>query len=211
MTLAAVVSTQRCDQIQAESPKTPKAKTATMADVLGNEKEFESFMMHLAKEWSMEILLAYIELTHFQHSVYEAMGDIDRNEESLFFSEQQHALLRNGCITKSFVVYSDIKDVMKECTISNVDDVNDDSVSFKIRAYILFRKYIESGDLQINISHAQKHRVQNLMKPKEAFINEAKMSNMEMFSLYEDIINELFKYLCQSFYRFSRTQRSSIP
>ena len=70
-----------------------------------------------------------------------------------------------------------------------------------IRARALYHKYVEAGDLQINVSSSQKKRLRHaMMRSFDALT--------DVFSLFEDVIQELHKYLSESCLRFARATNS---
>merc|ERR1712087_575922 len=117
-------------------------------------------MVHLAKEWSMEMMIAFIEFTQFQQTVKDK-AECD-TELTLF--EYQRAMLKNKAIPKSFLVYAELTEVMKESQQSRAAQLSEmidgDIFRFCVRARALYHKYVDAGgELQINVSSSQKKRV----------------------------------------------------
>ena len=175
-----------------------------LMDTLGDKELFESFMIHLGKEWSMELLLAFIELTQFQSSVKQEFGDKDEYE--MKFSDLQIAVLANEDIPKSYIVFeaqglTTIIDKY-DIDIGKVDISFDDKLmEYKVKACVLYLKYVNGGDLEINISYKQKQRLNAMIVNVNTFMKK-KINAGEVFNVYVDVIHELGKLLNNSHARF---------
>ena len=146
-------------------------------------------MHHLSKEWSMEILLAFVEMTQFQSKIKEEYQDMQ--SDKMTFTALQDALLENEQIPKSFIVYEDV-----------TDDVKDKMTELKIRACELYDKYIVGKELEINISHEQREQLHRFMDNSTYFLENVNMNETELFMMYDDIIEELSTLLGYSHCRY---------
>ena len=68
-------------------------------DTLKDGDCFEKFMQHLANEWSMELLLAFVELTQLQQAIKREFGKNDEYE--MVFIPSQKAILNNDNVPQS--------------------------------------------------------------------------------------------------------------
>eukprot|EP01084_Bolivina_argentea_P077468 140507_1 len=67
-----------------------------LVNIVNNISKFESFMQHLSKEWSMELLLFVVEVTQLQNIIkIEYLNEIDFDTEDIRFIAFQNALLEN--------------------------------------------------------------------------------------------------------------------
>ena len=112
-----------------------------MIKVLGHQFAFSAFMAHLSNEFSMELLLSFVELTQFKKAVLDKLGNIDIDtttnitpntsdgdieiideDQNIFkfqsankvkIPKQQQKILDNPSIPLSFIVHNDIENVLK--------------------------------------------------------------------------------------------------
>ena len=182
-------------------------KVANMCDTVKNFETFELLMAHMAKEWSMELLLAFIEFTQFQMCVYNEYHS--EYGSQMKFTSLQEALLSNDDIPKSYIVHHDkMEELMADegiklkYGITDFTSINTMNV-LKIRSYALYNKYvIKSADLQINISYEHRKALYDVMDDMDVYIGSINISEVELFNLYSDCITELTKLLGHSHYRF---------
>ena len=89
---------------------------------------FEAFVRHLSGEWSLEVLLGFIEMTQLQETIRnyhekQLMNDfklsIHSESEAMLLSSKQTALLKNDFIVDSFIAHSpDLSQIMERENIS---------------------------------------------------------------------------------------------
>ena len=176
--------------------------TISLTDSLRESDKFEDFMLHLSRDFSMEILLSFIELTQLQKVIKQYLYE---NDGKMEFSPTQEAFLQNTDIPKSYIVYhTDLEDVMKSYGIilRQEHNLNDKMVDLKLRACALFWKYIGKGDLQLNVSYEQRQRLQSLMHDADYFVSNVNLNAGELFLLYHEVITDVSKILSHSHHRF---------
>ena len=192
----------RMDSIGSKSDLA-RIDTSSLEEMLKKEETFEIFMDHLSREWSMECLLAFVEISQFQLVMSTEFGSVGMD-----LTDMQQKLLDNKDLEKSFIVYhKKIEDVMIMNGMENVDeekkwDLRDRMIVMKLRAVILYGKYVADGDLQINISYEQHQKLMTYLGDLERFINRVNMNAVELFELWNDVILELSKLLSNSYSRF---------
>ena len=116
----------------------------SLTDSLRESDKFENFMLHLSRDFSMEILLSFIELTQLQKVIKQYLYENDGKME-MEFSPTQEAFLENTDIPKSYIVYhTNIQDVMRcyGITLRQEYNLDDRMVDLKLRACAFFWKYI---------------------------------------------------------------------
>eukprot|EP01084_Bolivina_argentea_P281532 481708_1 len=196
------------DSVASTSKSDIQNHIVQMQTILKDENSFEQFMQHLSKEWSMELLVALIEISQMQ-SVMKTYFNIESsNDDTMKLLSVQDSLLQNESIPESYVVYhKSVKGLLEEYDIyvtSKDEHFTEDKINeFKIKLFVLYKKYIVSGsELQINLSYEQKSRLDSLMSNVNYFINNVNIAQDELFSLYHDVNMELVKLLTHSYYRF---------
>ena len=174
---------------------------------LRSEDTFEPFMQHLSKEWSMELLLAFIEFTQLQVRIKENYQQLPIVEDMTFIGLQESVLMNDG-IPRSYIVYHDnLEELMERQGINlryelDVMGVNK-MTEFKIRSYALYLKYVtKRAELQINISYAHRKVLEDYMDDIDLWIGESGVTPLEMFGVYKDVVMELSKLLGHSHYRY---------
>eukprot|EP01084_Bolivina_argentea_P159938 278566_1 len=142
-------------QTQTDSNTINETKTIKINDTLSNSDTFELFMSHLSKEWSMELLLAFIEITQLQQQIKWEYNEFINDMK---FTSLQESILANECIPSSYIVcHQKMDEFIKKygIVINSNYDKNDKIIQLKIKMYALHIKYINDGDFQINISYQQ--------------------------------------------------------
>ena len=120
-----------------------------LEDTLKDAELFQRFMQHLANEWSMELLLAFIELTQLQSAIKHEFGK--SNEYEMVFIPSQIAILENDDIPQSCFVYQN--ETAGFIRYNDIDFANNKLMEYKVKSCIMYLKYVNSGaELEINIS-----------------------------------------------------------
>ena len=127
--------------------------------MLSTESSIHAFMVHLSKEYSMEILLSYIELNQFQSYLIENI----KSELEQVSMDIIDVVTFPDNIPQSEIIYGE-KELILVDTISgnHKDDPFLDNA--KIKAHRLYKKYIKQGsEFEINISSTERLRLTNLL------------------------------------------------
>eukprot|EP01084_Bolivina_argentea_P174256 301855_1 len=139
--------------------------------VMAKEKSLHLFMEHLSKEYSMEILLSYIEFTHYQSFLVPSISD----SESLMKVE---------------IVEFPSNIPMSEIITTNYCDDNV-LMEAKIKANKLYHKYIEMmSEFQINISGEMREKLENTLDDLDELM-ERNVNIDDLFIFFEDCKNEM--------------------
>ena len=210
----------------------------TLVKILSKEASISAYMEHLKNEWSMELLLSFIEFTQFKHVIIQMFrNEIDEEILDKYHrSEQrQQAILKNPCIPYSSIVHSGLKKIDKlvdyvgikiqaksyseggkdyENSSADIVDAENSASSYDQKsckdyhdkAWSLCKKYVENGgEFQINLPH---HRRTAIMKSMNHYFYNNKQMNMnELFCLFDDAMDELWKFMIYSFCRFILTEK----
>eukprot|EP01084_Bolivina_argentea_P239149 401956_1 len=181
----------------------------SLRDTLKNEDLFESFMQHVTREWSTELLLSFIEITQLQNVIKQTYFNDDN---TIQLQRYQIAILENKAIPESYIVHTkSMIELLNKCEINDIKEVEvEKDIEFKMKSYILYKKYIDDcSELQINISGKQKNKLQDCMDEIDMFI-QLNIKKKELFSIYTDVINELAKLLRYSYDRFTFSDNDEI-
>lgn len=180
-----------------------------LCQVLRREFSFENFMIHSSNEYALECLIGYIELTQFQHLLLINYPELKERHQ---VTQTQLAILSNKCIPNSSIVFNENnksnKLLLQHHVINNLNDIKhiDKLITFKYRAYLLYIKYINIGnELELNVSYDQKSKISKLFNNLQT-LKQVKMTEDDLYLLFDDIIHEQWGLLFSSFKRFIDTQ-----
>eukprot|EP01083_Nonionella_stella_P025547 70316_1 len=145
--------------------------------ILADTDALNLFMLHLTKEYSMEILLSFIEFCQYLDYLESFQSDTQRNAAMLNFN-----------LTKTLPVSS---------IVLNEDD------DFKRKGYALYCKYISSSsEYEINIRSKLRTDLSNVMNRYEV-CGELNITATEMHELFRECQSEMFMLLCYAHSRFT--------
>lgn len=190
---------------------TPKSVDNLMQRVLSQDVSFNEFMSHLSNEFSMELLLSFVEFVQFKSAIRETQ-QFKLDDDSVI-SEAQKTVLQNGFIPSSFVVHGNYDKVVQDFhdnyhTKINVEILNNNEhdkilKEYQIRGCILYHKYVNSSSaMQINLSDGEFKILHHKIINHGDDLNEE-----DLFNLYDAALNELWKLLRHSFYRFMKSDK----
>eukprot|EP01084_Bolivina_argentea_P254444 427749_1 len=169
-------------------------KNVTLNNVFLNEDIFYEFVSHLRHEFSLELLLAFYEMVHFKKYIKicyanKLKEDVDTIHGVFEFSSD---------LVKPIKTYKMRNDDSIE-TIASYDEL-------KYMAYYLFQQYMKKGcELEINIPYGLNRKYESLLNNKEWKSKTVEETSFaDLYVLYDDCIDELYKLLRYSFYRFKQ-------
>eukprot|EP01084_Bolivina_argentea_P152153 265458_1 len=161
-------------------------KLISLDMILLNERCVHLFMIHLSVEFSMECLLAYIEISQFQIYLKKRIIKYQHKDVKLIEFPQN--------IPLSSIIEQNVDE--HKCD----DDVFIDNA--KEQAHALFNKYIANGsEFQINIPSQQRDVLVDLLDDLEQLKNR-NVNLDDLFLLFESSKNEMFSLLKFSLDRF---------
>ena len=171
-----------------------------LTNLLENQYKIELFIQHLNEEFSLEIMLSFIEFLQFRQ--YLAIISIKYkyiNQEMIYYINE-YKLPQTQIIPKSTIVYNEN---LNDSICRNEQEL---IKFFKEIAYQLYKKYIiANAELQINISHELNKKFWKQMNNKMVWLN-TKFDNdglLTLIHLFDDAIDEMFYLQMQSFVRFN--------
>lgn len=149
------LKTQQRNLAATPSRQRSRSNDMTTDDIVTDDKLIHEFMLHLSKEYSMEVLLAYIEFNQFQRYIAEQMNrnEIPTDIDFIKFPAN--------------IPQSEIIEGKKDEIVMIIDTDGDEDRFIsraKIKAHKLYVKYIKSGsEFEINISSSERNNLSNLL------------------------------------------------
>ena len=179
-------------------PKSVKRKTQEyisniskpLLAFLSNSVAFESFMIYLSHEFSMENLLSFVEFLQFQKYVADKM---DPKRGSSEINGTKKPLLCDMIQLPDTVPLSEI--------------VYDESLGIKKKAYLLYKKYIcDESVYMINISFRVKQKVSKIMKQYKMDIEfEYENVDKDIMMVFDECSQEMRQIMLDSYSRYKST------
>eukprot|EP01084_Bolivina_argentea_P165958 288236_1 len=167
--------------------------------ILSNEIALNLFMHHLSREYSMENLLAYIEICQFQKWVIKQINDNHINDDSIKNIKTMNTLknIPNSEIIEEKTSLINVN-INIDSRKAQLDDV-------KLKAHKLFYKYIKTGvEFEINISYPMRQRLADVLDDGN-MLKEKCLTLSELALLFEECKNEIKLLLTISYERFRYT------
>ena len=151
--------------------------------VLSSESSIHAFMIHLSKEYSMELLLSYIEITQFQQYIAEQM------EPSQLKGAGIHLI-----VFPSNIPQSEIIECKEEFTIQAESEMDRDDIfinNAKIKSHKLYNKYIKSGsEFEVNIPSEERYKLSNMLDKLDLLLS-YNMNLVDLLLLFEECKQEM--------------------
>jgi len=174
----------------------------TFSRLLAKDDLLHLFMLHLSREFNMECLLAYIEMTQYQTL---ALNQLDLQlDQDLYYLVP----FSNNLPISSIVEYSTIMEHLPTLVKMGIEfNCHDLEHDLKMKARRLFMKYMAPGcEYECNISGRLRSRaIRMLCNQRDLFLSED-ITVRKIFLLFEDVKNELARFLHPSFYAFKHTK-----
>lgn len=192
------ISTYYLKSHQQEISITPRKKRCIsnevkIEEVLADNDLIHAFMVHLSKEYSMEILLSFIEMNQYQQHIAEQMKhEISDNINLFNFADN---------IPKSEIIRFQGKtdDIVMVIDTDGEDTFLDNA---KIKAHKLFNKYIKQGsEFEINISSQERRKLSNLLHELDVLLSH-NINLQELLLLFEPCKKQMKLLLQWSLTRF---------
>ena len=192
-----------------------------LGDILCNEKGFESFILHLSGEFSIENLLCLVELCQFQMFIYQYL--LNNNIINEYDNDDTNKLLIFGTsiiwplnVPKSIIVFGENE---KDDEMDYDDDMQFYYIC-KIKAKKLFEKYINtSSEYEVNLSYSVRNKLLSLMRNESLWMLNnnkhrrtkksriEKMSLIDLMHIFDDVMAEVFQLMQDAFNRFKNTNQ----
>lgn len=167
--------------------------------ILSNHKAINLFMMHLSKEYSMECLLAYIEINQYQQYIV----DNHRNEIDQEIFDNIELIQFPHNIPLSEIIEHHHEEERKN---NNRDGDDDELFVYKVKAHKIYLKYVQhSAEFEINISSSMRTNVANIMGDLDIFLK-CNVSYNDLLKIFEDCKQSMYKLLVYSLTRFKSLQ-----
>eukprot|EP01083_Nonionella_stella_P005363 15483_1 len=155
-----------------------------LTDTLKHDELIGEFLMHLSVEFSIELLLSYIEFRQFKILM--------SRDEAFMNTDLPNDHIVSQKVPQSYIVFEKHKHVaMGKDRYSAI-------------AKDLFDKYISySAELTVNLSYLERHAI-------ETAIHSTKLDDHELYTLFDQCIDTLFLLMFYSHQRFVKTERFTV-
>ena len=162
--------------------------------LLSNEKSVNLFMKYLAKEYSMECMLSFIEMSQYQNYLIQNDSEQAINSEII---TKVRARSENG-----FAKNIPISEIIEPEFNSESDD---QIFEFKIKAYNIYKKYVQVGsEFEINVSSLTRSKLK-YVADLSSFLNVDTSIN-DLVMMFEECRIEMRLLLMYSLARFKATK-----
>eukprot|EP01084_Bolivina_argentea_P131673 232395_1 len=165
--------------------------------ILSNERGLKFFMQHLAKEFSTECLLCFVETIQYKFALKKRcdLVDVELIDDDMDVSQPPMA----EAAPMSFIVKTGFDCVSKY-------KQNDDPATLVKEAknvcLQLFQKYIDIGsELAVNISYESRTKLTHLMSDMSFFMDVNSTPN-DLFKIFDEVSTEMFRLMHGAYVRF---------
>eukprot|EP00486_Rosalina_sp_Unknown_P016963 CAMPEP_0201595154 /NCGR_PEP_ID=MMETSP0190_2-20130828/192249_1 /ASSEMBLY_ACC=CAM_ASM_000263 /TAXON_ID=37353 /ORGANISM="Rosalina sp." /LENGTH=381 /DNA_ID=CAMNT_0048055037 /DNA_START=434 /DNA_END=1579 /DNA_ORIENTATION=- len=175
-------------------------------------KYLNELFAHLAREFSMECLLAMIEFIQVQQYILLHMQQYKNYYYKQFgnLKIKNNVSLPNG-IPRSTIIYGDNEELVERYLYNDggriINITEREQVRVRLIAYQLYKKYCAIGsEWEINISYETRGRLTAKLHNFNEWMSAKKKSIQmwELAQLFEDSKHEMYRLLRHSFARFKR-------
>ena len=175
-------------------------KRLTLKEVIQNKEYIECFLHHLTEEFSVELLLAFIEFKQFHDLICNDMEYLNRITE--------YVTLTSSILDK-YILVSDLPQ-------SRIVYVHHDEIEDNVKRYLsiakeLCDKYVRRGaEFEINISYACKQNIIYFVnKHRNTDDTLSQQEQYQLFILFNDASETLINLMESSHSRCIKTNRYS--
>ena len=179
----------RMNSMSDEINQKKSSKKMTLIDVFNDCNLLELFAQHLIKEFSIECLIAYIEMLQFKQLIPNEMTKGNKK-----FYEYEMKNMPNF-IPKSKIINDNIVDCDSELDIK----------SLKRICYLLIKKFFV-GEMEINISYELRNSLNNYITDREEWMGNELIDGNKLFHIFDECIREMFFFQMQSLSRFLKSK-----
>eukprot|EP01084_Bolivina_argentea_P053970 98998_1 len=190
-------------------------KKKSVYDMFISKCNLDLFVHHLLNEFSLEIMVSLLEMIQYRSYIINHSQIINTGKPVLIVQISKY-ILNNKIIPQSFIVFGDLMKVINyyesntNIDISEINDIlneydgnkNNILIQHKLRAYFLWKKYIQQGaEMEVNIAFQDRQNLNNIFYN----LNQQKMANKELVTIFDQVCIEMITLLKFSFNRFQST------
>eukprot|EP01084_Bolivina_argentea_P157261 274044_1 len=173
----------------------------TLNDVLSHKNAVYLFMVYLTTEFSIELLLSYIECTQFEQFLLDKINEFEASNEEELPSLSIDDIIKNSNIPQSDIL--ECNPTLRGSNTSNSIAINKTLRDAKLRAHKLYNKYICVGsEFEINLSSIMRKTITNVLGNKKQLVHNKNINLSDLLLLYEKPKQEMRRYLNYSYTRF---------
>eukprot|EP01083_Nonionella_stella_P070762 189484_1 len=176
--------------------------TIQLKETLNSKELIEAFFIHLADEFSVELLLSFVEFTQFKSCLMNDHGFMDKIQDIVHGDALRNVSIYNR-LPQSHIVYESHKHVPHVGRYLWITKA-------------LFDKYVNYGaEFEINISYKDKQQIISFVNTycdernfgENASIDLGKEQLYELFMLYEHAQETVYSLMSFAHQRFVKTTR----
>jgi len=169
-----------------------KSQKIRLRAILSHKGSINTFMLHLSKEYSMELLLAAIEFVQFQQYLLPHLNESD------YDLHVQKLVDFPSNVPQSLIVHGEEDEDISLI----VHDVKNEFLFYaKLKALRLYKKYVaDNSEYEINIAYDERVRLMQFFCDKETVIAK-EIDLKELFFMFESSKVEMFNLLKHSLQR----------
>eukprot|EP01084_Bolivina_argentea_P019171 35652_1 len=173
---------------------TNKQLNTQLIKCLSNAKIFDLFMRFLAKEFSIECLLSYVEFVQFKQYLRKRMHNTSGGNNNEQDDEKKEDINVETDTDLSVVFPS---------SVPNSEIVYSEDVSIKAKIYKFYLKYIrKNSEFEINVLDSTRKGLHNLMEDYNVWMNNNYYDETGLYHFYDQCIAEMKILLISSYKRF---------
>eukprot|EP01083_Nonionella_stella_P086268 239561_1 len=170
-----------------------KVKSFDLPDIFYNDECFSEFMGHLAKDFSTEYLLCFVEIMQFKYLMKKRFDIVDAEALAGTDVEFDIEYPLYGVAPLSEINKNGFKQDLAEYKAN--DDPSGIMGESKAVVLKIYKKYLETGaEYKIELLEETKKTLDNLLK-NEAFFMQLNASAEQVFCIYDETVGEVFSVL----------------
>eukprot|EP01083_Nonionella_stella_P187802 690963_1 len=170
-----------------------KVKSFDLPDIFYNDECFSEFMGHLAKDFSTEYLLCFVEIMQFKYLMKKRFDIVDAEALAGTDVEFDIEYPLHGVAPLSEINKNGFKQDLAEYKAN--DDPSGIMGESKAVVLKIYKKYLETGaEYKIKLLEETKKTLDNLLK-NEAFFMQLNASAEQVFCIYDETVGEVFSVL----------------
>eukprot|EP01083_Nonionella_stella_P074210 201191_1 len=175
----------------------------SLVETIQNKRFFSDFILFVSQEFSLEIVLSLIEMIQFQ-----TLCKQNQTETCAPSTHYVLPLAHSNIIPQSTIVYGSLPSTYDSLITG---DSNEGIKQLKVRAYLLYQKYVERNSLfEVNISGPDRMDLIVKMDDIIHWMDDIECERNDLCNLFAKVIEEQQTLLLSSFGRYKEYIKCTI-